>query len=248
MAYKPCAIVKYVYIKKKKMNGDVEEDWIRFRDFMRDLERRFVPVRKSKGPRKAVWMTYRARKAGINKRKVFARHKDSAHPRCVEANKRAAQEVRNAKLSYEKKLSENVKFDAKSFFAYVMSRNSSRTGIGVLSRDDGVRVESPEEVAEEFNAYFSSVFSKEDLINIPEIVLVGGVGGLSEVTVSRRKVRDMLGKLRADKAPGVDELSPRLLLHLADEILEPVCTLFEKTLSEGRVPEDWRRANVGPNF
>ena len=42
----------------------------------------------------------------------------------------------------------------------------------------------------------------------------------------------------------MDELSPRLMLHFPDEILNPVCMLFEKSLSEGRGPEDWRRAIV----
>ena len=155
------------------LKGDVEEDWTCFKDLLRDLERRFVPVRKSGGPRKAVWMTYKARKAVMNKRKVFAKHKDGGHPRCVEANKRASREVRSAKFNYEKKLAENVKYDAKSFYAYVRSRSKSRSGIGVVTREDGGRVETPEEVAEEFNEYFSSVFSREDLGSIP--------GGLGEV-------------------------------------------------------------------
>ena len=194
-----------------------------------------------------MWMMYKARKAVMNKRKVFAKHKDSGHPRCVEANKRASREVRSAKLNYEKKLAENVKYDAKSFYAYVGSRSKSRCGIGVMTREDGRRVETPEEVVEKFNEYFSSVFSREDLGSIP-----GGLGevagGLGDVVVSRVKVRELLGKLRADKAPGVDELSPRLLLHIPDEILAPVCMIFEKSLREGRVPEDWRRANVVPIY
>ena len=193
-------------------------------------------------------MTYRARRAVINKRKVFARHRDSAHLRCVEANKKAAREVRSAKLNYEKKLADNVKFDAKSFYVYVRSKCKSRSGIGVLSRDDGEHVESPEDVAEEFNDYFSLVFSREDLLSLP--VVDGGPagGGLFDMVVSREKVRDMLGKLRADKAPGVDKLSQRLLLHFPDEILVPVCMLFEKSLRVGQVPEDWRRANVVPIY
>ena len=40
----------------------------------------------------------------------------------------------------------------------------------------------------------------------------------------------------------------RLLLHFPDEILDPVCMLFEKSLREGRVPEDWRRAIVVPIY
>ena len=63
--------------------------------------------------------------------------------------------------------------------------------------------------------------------------------------VSSEKVRDLLARLRTDKAPGVAELSPRLL-HFPDEILIQVCMLFEKSLREGRVPEDWRRANIVP--
>ena len=81
------------------LKGSVEEDWISFRDYMRDLERRYVPVRRRGGSKKPMWMTYGARRAVINKRKVFAKHKDGAHPRCVEANKRAAKEVRRAKFN-----------------------------------------------------------------------------------------------------------------------------------------------------
>ena len=34
------------------LKGSIEEDWISFRDFMRDLERRYVPVRRRGGPKK----------------------------------------------------------------------------------------------------------------------------------------------------------------------------------------------------
>ena len=82
-------------------------------------------------------------------------------------NRRQRVNERRAKYNYEKKLADNAKFDAKSFYAYVRSRSNSRAGIGVLSRDDGERVESPEEVAEEFNDYFSSVFSVEEMGSVP---------------------------------------------------------------------------------
>ena len=61
-------------------------------------------------------------------------------------------------------------------------------------------------------------------------------------------VRKELGKLRADKSPGVDELSPRLLMNVREEICYPLWRLFLLTLREGRVPEDWKTANVVPIF
>ena len=73
--------------------------------------------------------------------------------------------------------------------------------------------------------------------SIPEVDGGPGGEGLLDMIVSREKVRD-----------GVDELSLRLLLHLPDEILVLVCMLFEKSLKEGRVPEDWRRANFVPIY
>ena len=66
----------------------------------------------------------------------------------------------------------------------------------MITREDGGRVETPEEVAEEFNEYFSSVFSREDLGSIPEGLgeVAGGKGGC-DMEVSRVKVRELLGKL-----------------------------------------------------
>ena len=98
------------------------------------------------------------------------------------------------------------------------------------------------------STFFSSVFSLEGMKSLPEGGNDGVGESLLELRVSREKVRGLLGKLRADKAPGVDELSSRLLLHFPDEILAPVCMMFEKSLREGRVPEDWRRANVVPIY
>ena len=77
---------------------------------------------------------------------------------------------------------------------------------------------------------------------------VQSINPYSDLIVSCEKVRDLLAKRRADKAAGVDELSPRLLLHFPDEILVPVCMLFEKSLREGRVPENWRQANSVPIY
>ena len=50
------------------------------------------------------------------------------------------------------------------------------------------------------------------------------------------------------KLEGADELVPRLLILIKDEISYPLTVLFKKSLAEGVVPEDWRRANVSPIY
>ena len=159
----------------------------------------------------------------------------------------ASSEVREAKLSFERKMAENIKYDKKSFFAYVRSKSKSKVGVSKLMTDDGTVLEEDAMVAREFNEYFCSVFSREDLSNIPE-VQDRGTKRIDSVEITRDRVLRILRGLRADKSSGSDGMSPKLLLHIQDEISEPLCMLFRKSMEEGCVPEDWRRADIVPIF
>ena len=53
-------------------------------------------------------------------------------------------------------------------------------------------------------------------------------------------------KLRSD--PGPDNITPRVLKGLVDEVALPLSIIYSKSMSEGAVPEDWRTANVTPIF
>ena len=57
-----------------------------------------------------------------------------------------------------------------------------------------------------------------------------------------------MATLNEFKSPGPDELHPRMLKELAEEISEPLAIIFEKSYRTGEVPIDWRRANVVPIF
>ena len=55
-------------------------------------------------------------------------------------------------------------------------------------------------------------------------------------------------KLRSSSAPGPDGITPRILQNVADIVAKPLALLFAASLAEGRVPDDWRHANVTPVF
>jgi len=59
-------------------------------------------------------------------------------------------------------------------------------------------------------------------------------------------IRKKLSDFNDDKVAGNDNLSPRLLKAVADEIVYPVATIFRKSLDSGAVPRDWKTANVTP--
>jgi len=74
--------------------------------------------------------------------------------------------------------------------------------------------------------------------------------GISDIEITEEIVRKKLATVRQDKAGGVDDILPRLLANIQNEISYQLWKLFCKSMSEGAVglPEDWRRANVTPIF
>jgi len=71
---------------------------------------------------------------------------------------------------------------------------------------------------------------------------------LDTLTIDEDLVIKTLKKLREDKSPGVDELSPRFLFMVQDAVVHPLQLIFNETLRTGVVPEDWKRANVTPIY
>ena len=45
-----------------------------------------------------------------------------------------------------------------------------------------------------------------------------------------------------NKSQGPDEIHPRLLKELSSVIAEPLAKLFQNSLVQGVVPNDWRKA------
>src|SRR6218665_4020684 len=127
---------------------------------------------------------------------------------CNDANRAA---IKN----FEQKLARNVKEYSKSFNNYVRSKQKRKERVGPLKRDDGSEevIVDDEEAAKVLNKYFSSVFTLEDLGNIPEPkqTYLGSGNGLTQIIFTKENVVEQLKRLKTDKSPGIDELHPKFL-------------------------------------
>ena len=100
-------------------------------------------------------------------------------------------------------------------------------------------------MAKELKAYFSSVFTKEDLQKIPisdEIFTELREEMLTDFKISEELIAKKLLKLGVDKSPGIDELHPKFLKEIRFEISEPLSHIFNNSLNMGEVPRNWRDA------
>ena len=71
---------------------------------------------------------------------------------------------------------------------------------------------------------------------------------MGEITVDPNGVLKLLNNLKIHKAPGPDGLSARVLKECSSEIAPILALIYNETLAQGTVPDDWRQANVAPIF
>lgn len=234
------------------VNGGVEECWMAFKRILQDAVDRFVPDRKmgSGNYKKAIWMTHRAVKSVRKKHNLFRKYRDINNPKYIEAVRQARAEIKRAKRNFEKKLAENIKKDNKSFYAYARSRSCVAASIGPIKTASGDLKANPDEMAEELNHYFSSVFTAENMQDMPTDSCPTETDReiLDDIAITEEAVLAKLRKLRSDKATGVDNVSPKLLAEISEEIYKPLTKIFKLSMSTGEVPSDWKLANVTPIY
>ena len=71
---------------------------------------------------------------------------------------------------------------------------------------------------------------------------------MGEITVDPKGVTKLLNNLNIHKAPGPDGLSARVLKECSSEIAPILACIYNESLAQGAVPDDWRQANVAPVF
>ena len=71
---------------------------------------------------------------------------------------------------------------------------------------------------------------------------------MGEITVDPNGVLKLLNNLKIHKASGPDGLSARVLKECSAEIAPILALIYNESLAQGTVPDDWRQANIAPIF
>ena len=237
----------------KELRGDIDIAWGHLKQILLDLESQHVPLRKATHHnyrKREVWMTAKVLKTVSKKRKIFRKYGDKDHPAVRRAGKTAKKVIQQAKRNFEKKLASKIKTDSKSFFAYVRGKSGSGTQPAVIQDNLGIVHTDVSEVVDEFNQYFTTVFSIETDSSPRAPITFPGESSdlLSDIQITEEQVKLKLSRLREDKSAGPDGLLPRYLCHIQDGLATPLTLLFTRSVHEGRVPQEWKQANICPLF
>ena len=117
--------------------------------------------------------------------------------------------------------------------------SSLQDGMGQLSVTDKER-------ANTLNTFFSSVFTRDNLNNLPRTLTGDESDGitLADIRVTPDVIYDKLCKLNKRKTQGPDSIPPRVLIELGKELSLPLSILFNKSIEDGKIPNEWKSAKL----
>jgi len=66
--------------------------------------------------------------------------------------------------------------------------------------------------------------------------------------LSHPEMLNKLLKLQEDEAQGPDDIHPAVLRNCAEAVSKPLSMIYNKSLEEGVLPDDWKAATVCPIY
>ena len=145
--------------------------------------------------------------------------------------------TRKLRSDFEKKLAKNIKHNPKDFWRYSNTRLRTKAKLDDLKDSAGMIVSNDSRKAQLLNSFFSSVFTEENIENIPEPTAQFAGIPIETIPITTEAVRRKLETVKTDSAPGPDGLHPKLLQLAAEPLASPLASLFRESLDQRIVSE-----------
>ena len=139
-----------------------------------------------------------------------------------------------ARKRYEKNICSKAKINPKLFWAHVRRTLKTKSGVAPLLKDKKDKNSTKfddKEKADILQNQFSGVFTCEPDGEIPQLARRTNIT-LKDMKVTAERVKTELLKLNPNKSCGPDEIHPRMLKELSDQITPPLAFLLNTTMEK----------------
>ena len=241
----------YNLFEKESTNNDVNENWEKFKSIVLDSIEKHIPKKRISGRPNLPWMTssikrlIRIKQRRYNKAKINGRKEDWDEFRKIRQTVHT--ELKKEHENYVNNMLDSGDKTTKRFWKYIKSQRKDASGIPVLRRPDGSEATETIEKCNILNQHYETVFTIEDK-SLPNITGNNCIPTLPRIKVTTNGVVKQLESLDPSKASGPDCIPTRVLKECACETAPYLCFIYQQSLDQGQVPNDWKHARVTAVF
>jgi len=238
------------FLKNNNETTNIDSLWLTIKQNLISIVSKNVPTKLSTSKNHQPWITTYTKKLLRKKHRLFKRAKQYNSDRLWNKykliKKECQRECRRAHSHYINNIftedSQN-----KKLWTYIKSKRQDSCGIpDLINNNNNKIIQEPLEKANLLNDHFSSVFSDPK----PKIKLSNSnqLPEIATIKVTRAGVLKLLLNIKENKATGPDGIPAKLLKICAEELTDVYRLLYQASLDQGMIPEDWRAANILPLF
>ena len=240
-------------------SSDINGDWERWKDQFLSVAADYIPLKTFKRRNSPPWIDGEVRRLLSKKDscRKKANRSSSANlwEKFRELRRATKKLVRTKRRQYFQKLPSLLKSNSKKFwsaFKFTSKHSNIPSKMSWTQKDSTTSTaETPIDIVNLLNRYFYSVFKHPDTTDdhFPFVVPDNGTSNIttiSDITLTEEEVCAVLKALDEDKATGPDKIPALLLKKCAVNISSSLCQLFNKSLSCGILPSEWKLANISP--
>ncbi len=105
-------------------------------------------------------------------------------------------------------------------------------------------MKSPREISEVLNMNFQKVFTRKSNVEPPQ--RESHEVEMWKIRVNKEELLELLKNLDEKKAVGPDEVSGHIFKNCRQQIIDPVYDIIKCSVESGKVPKQWKRADIIP--
>lgn len=236
-------------------NAPIHETWnhfsIRLKQLIQTSGIPFAPKRTNINKTPS-WITTEIKQISNRKNKLYKKFQitknDLDYHHFILEKRNFKSKLRRNRRNYEKYTAKLAKKNPKIFHRYCNFSQRVKQNIGPLVDKDGKQLIDNKEIVVELNNFFASVFIKENNDISYKECLPSDKPNFTEIFINKEITLKYLSKLNIYKSPGPDEMYPRIIKEIKNEIADPLSSFFQKSVDKGTVPFDWKLADVTPIY
>ena len=219
----------------------IDNLWTKFSKHIIDIQKRHLPSRMTSPRFSQPWITRECKRKICRKKRAYNKFKrtklDSDWLKYQEAAKKSRKACKNAFNTYvQLSVSPDLKSNPEKFFSFIKNKRNENIGVSPLLEFTSLKF-NKQDRASILNNQFSSVFSVDDKTS-PNVQDPQG-DTIHEINITKEGITRLLKNLAPSKASGTDMISARFLKETADEVAIGLKLIFQASLHQANIPDEW---------